>query len=264
MLKAVISKPACLPLPMLPSVIKTTDAPVFLQSSSNSTNNPDLVTTKVLSHQPFFQNPYTQKIQNLESELRSILESRMSDNQKALLYQSALNEILMTDKIRKMKPPTIRRIGPGVQRRRVRRIIPQPQPQLPPQPQQGPQPQQPGLPPQQPQLLPLPLPPRLEPQPPVPGLDLLTPPRKTYNISPVPSPPRRRRPFGFPNKARSGGARKNLELELGAYPNMVSPVGPTRLRATPFHNYSDVQRRGGFGEKGVKRKKKVNEDPTYI
>lgn len=243
MLKAVITKPGCPTLPILPSATKASGAPVFLESSSNVDNNADLVTTKVLSHQPFFQNPHTQKIQNLESELRSILESHMSDSQKALLYQSALREILRADRSRKIKPKT------PLRRRPPRR----PQLQNPPRrvagvalaPVQGQQLALPPTPPPQPPPPPPPAPP-LQPQvfhlPPIPGEGRLT------------TPPGRKRPLAEGSNPRrphhhnphyrplaKPPARK--KLQLGEYPEVTVQVSPRKLRTTRLHNYSDVKRR---------------------
>ena len=207
MLKAVISKPACPPLPLLTSIAKTSGSPVFLESSSNVDNNTDLVTTKVLAHQPFFQNPHTQKIQTLEAELRSILESGISTSQKALLYQSALNQILEADKRRKMKPtqtggPILR----GVRRRGT--------------PQGG---------------LPQPLlqhtPPYLQGSPFVPVLGpegLFTPARKQRRISSAGNP-RRTRPYTQKNRVKTATVRK--KLELGVYPEVGAQVSPRKLRS---------------------------------
>ena len=103
MLKAVLSPPKWATLPAVAPSTAETNAPVFLESSSNFDN--DIVRTKILQQPPLFQNPYAQKIQKIEADLRSILESKMSDDQKAMLYQSALSGVLAVDRKRKTIPP---------------------------------------------------------------------------------------------------------------------------------------------------------------
>ena len=249
MLKAVISKALCPTLPPLASAPKSPEVPLFLQSSSNGDSSTDPVTTKVLTHQPFFQNPYNQKIQNLETELRSILGSHMSSSQKALLYQSALNEILRTDKRRKMKRP------PATLRPRL--PIPQHQ-QGAPLPLQQPQR---GGPPHPPPLLPLaPAGQRRRPypQPPIPDMPFLTPPRKPPKIA-TGRNPQKPRPYTPQNRDTTRSVRKKLELgDLGVYPETVTHVSPARLRTRPWRNYSDITRKVRIGQKKLKKNEEEN------
>ena len=137
MLKAVISPQGTPPV----------QASTYLESTENAGSDTNIFRTKLLQDKPFFQNPHAQKLEKIETDLRNILSSSMSSEQKGILYQEALNKMFIADRQRKANVP-----APAPLRGRRRRQ-PRPPPQLP-QPPPGPPTQPPQPPPEAPVLPP--------------------------------------------------------------------------------------------------------------
>ena len=118
---------------------KAVDPNLTLKSHSLEGSDSKSYETRISSSQPFFQNPFSQKISVLESELQNILSSKMSDEQKMILYRSSLNELFLADKMRKtsrnLRPPLLppRRVAAAPAAAAVAPPLPPPPPP-PPQP----------------------------------------------------------------------------------------------------------------------------------
>ena len=104
---------------MLKAVVSSGNMPVntdvTLKSVSLEGSDSKAYETRVSQNQPFFQNPFSQRLSTLEGELGNILASKMSDDQKLVLYKSALNELFITDRMRKNKnAPQVLRAPPNL------------------------------------------------------------------------------------------------------------------------------------------------------
>ena len=109
MIKATISSPDGCIIPKLPPPPRQQPA-LTVQSTILDGDTPKQIESKITTQESFFQNPFSQRLATLEQELRNILASKMSIEQKVILYKSTLNEIFATDKSRYI-PHKKRNIG---------------------------------------------------------------------------------------------------------------------------------------------------------
>lgn len=96
MMKAVIEDPsACI----VPQTGQSQTPAIALQTKSLDEPEKEFE-TKVVQPSAFFQNPFSQRLGILEEQLRNILNSRESEEQKYLQYKSTLNELFLTERMR--------------------------------------------------------------------------------------------------------------------------------------------------------------------
>ena len=75
-----------------------------LTFKSNTLEGSDSKTyeTRIEQSRPFFSNPFAEKLSGLERSLRAIMTGKMNDEQKLILYKNSLNDIFLTDRMRKI------------------------------------------------------------------------------------------------------------------------------------------------------------------
>ena len=133
MIKAVLSTANCA-TPSLNNNKIVAPSNITLKSNSLEGSDSKSFETHVTQSQPFFQNAFAQKISALEADLQNILQSKMSDEQKSILYKSTLNQLFLTDNMRKLprntkRPPIPLLPARAAAHRRIRSVSP-PMPRL--------------------------------------------------------------------------------------------------------------------------------------
>lgn len=88
-----------------------------LTFKSNTLEGSDSKTyeTRISQSRPFFKDPYAEKLSGLEQTLHAIMTGKMNDEQKLILYKNSLNDIFVTDRMRKLnahKPEGQERAAP--------------------------------------------------------------------------------------------------------------------------------------------------------
>ena len=91
-----------------------------LTFKSNTLEGSDSKTyeTRIEQSRPFFSNPFAEKLSGLERSLRAIMTGKMNDEQKLILYKNSLNDIFLTDRMRKInarRPEQKERAAPPAQ-----------------------------------------------------------------------------------------------------------------------------------------------------
>ena len=91
-----------------------------LTFKSNTLEGSDSKTyeTRIEQSRPFFSNPFAEKLSGLERSLRAIMTGTMNDEQKLILYKNSLNDIFLTDRMRKInarRPEQKERAAPPAQ-----------------------------------------------------------------------------------------------------------------------------------------------------
>ena len=91
-----------------------------LTFKSNTLEGSDSKTyeTRIEQSRPFFKDPFAEKLSGLERTLHAIMVGKMNDDQKLVLYKNSLNDIFVTDRMRKLsarKPERRERAAPPAQ-----------------------------------------------------------------------------------------------------------------------------------------------------
>ena len=108
MIKAVLSPSGV--NPSLNTVSNLTFKSNTLEGSDSKTYE-----TRIEQSRPFFKDPYADKLSGLEQKLHAIMTGKMNDEQKLILYKNSLNDIFVTDRMRKLnahKPEGQERAAP--------------------------------------------------------------------------------------------------------------------------------------------------------
>ena len=109
MIKAVLSPPSGAN-PSLNTAPNLTFKSNTLEGSDSKTYE-----TRISQSRPFFKDPYADKLSGLEQKLHAIMTGKMNDEQKLILYKNSLNDIFVTDRMRKLnahKPEGQERAAP--------------------------------------------------------------------------------------------------------------------------------------------------------
>ena len=91
-----------------------------LTFKSNTLEGSDSKTyeTRIEQSRPFFKDPFAEKLSGLERTLHAIMVGKMNDDQKLVLYKNSLNDIFVTDRMRKLsarRPEQQERAAPPAQ-----------------------------------------------------------------------------------------------------------------------------------------------------
>ena len=109
MIKAVLSSP---------SSSNGTGPSLTFKSNTLEGSDSKTYETRIEQSRPFFSNPFAEKLSGLERSLRAIMTGKMNDEQKLILYKNSLNDIFLTDRMRKInarRPEQKERAAPPAQ-----------------------------------------------------------------------------------------------------------------------------------------------------